>query len=93
MKKKVFGIILILIMALGLAACDGKNSNVINIDSVLATPNSELVDFELVDYNFNEAILVDKTTGVMYCWFTVNSGGITPLYNTDGTLKLLENYE
>lgn len=74
-------------------ACDGKDSNVINIDSVLTTPNSELselVDFEIVDYNYYEAILVDRNTGVMYVWFTTNCGGITPLYNADGTLKLYE---
>ncbi len=89
--KKIIGIVLILIVMLGLTACDGKNSNVINIDSVLATPNSKLVDFEIVDYNWYEAILVDKTTGVMYVWFTTECGGITPLYNADGTLKLYED--
>lgn len=88
MKKKVFGIILTLIMVIGFASCDGKRSKVIDIDDVLATPNSELVDFEIVDYNYYEAILVDKTTGVMYVWFTTNCGGITPLYNVDGTLKI-----
>ena len=96
MKKKVLGIILVLIIMLVIAiimlvtACDGKDSNVINIDSVLTTPNSELVDFEIVDYNYYEAILVDRNTGVMYVWFTTNCGGITPLYNADGTLKLYE---
>lgn len=89
--KKIFTIVLILVMALGLTACDGKDSNVINIDSVLATPNSDLVDFEIVDYNWYEAILVDRNTGVMYVWFTTDCGGITPLYNTDGTLKLYED--
>lgn len=95
-KKKVLGIILVLIIMLVTAiimlvtACDGKDSNVINIDSVLTTPNSELVDFEIVDYNYYEAILVDRNTGVMYVWFTTNCGGITPLYNADGTLKLYE---
>lgn len=89
--KKIFTIVLILVMALGLTACDGKDSNVINIDSVLVTPNSDLVDFEIVDYNWYEAILVDRNTGVMYVWFTTNCGGITPLYNADGTLKLYED--
>lgn len=88
MKKKILGIILILTMILGLTACDGIDSNVIDINNVLATPNSELVNFEIVDYNWYEAILVDKNTGVMYIWFTTDCGGITPLYNADGTLKL-----
>ena len=89
--KRIFGIILILMLVFGLTACDGKNSNVVNIDSVLATPNSKLVDFEIVDYTYYEAILVDKSTGVMYVWFTTNCGGITPLYNADGTLNLYED--
>ena len=86
--KKILAIILIVIMTFGLTACDGKDSNVINIDRVLATPNLDLVDFEIVDYNFYEAILVDRNTGVMYVWFTTDCGGITPLYNADGTLKI-----
>lgn len=86
--KKILAIILIVIMTFGLTACDGKDSNVINIDRVLATPNLDLVDFEIVDYNFYEAILVDRNTGVMYVWFTADCGGITPLYNADGTLKI-----
>ena len=88
MKKKVLAIVLTLIMLSCLTACDGKNSSVIDIDCVLATPNAKLVDFEIVDCNWYEAILVDRNTGVMYVWFTTNCGGITPLYNADGTLKL-----
>lgn len=88
--KKIVSVILITIMICMLSACDGKNSNVINIDSVIATPNSKLVDFEVVECNYYETILVDKNTGVMYVWLTTNCGGITPLYNPDGTLKLYE---
>lgn len=92
MKNKIIGIILIAVLLLGLTSCymDGKQSNVIDIDSVLTSPDSKLLDFEIVDYNWYEAILVDKNTGVMYCWFTTNCGGITPIYNADGTLKLYE---
>lgn len=89
--KKILAVVLILVMALGLMACDGKDSNVINIDSVLATPSSELVDFEIVDFNYYEVILVDRNTGVMYVWLTTDCGGITPLYNADGTLKLYKD--
>ena len=47
-------------------------------------------DFEIVDNNFYGCILVDKNTNVMYYWITCNSGGITPIYNEDGSLKLYE---
>ena len=91
MKKKVFSIIFVLIMILGMTGCGvDKGSNIIDIDNVLKSPDSSLVDFEIVENNWYEAILVDKNTGVMYIWFTVNCGGITPLYNADGTLKLYE---
>ena len=91
MKNKILGIILVLIIMLGLTACGaGKGSNVIDIDNVLKSPDSSLVDFEVVENNWYEAILVDKNTGVMYVWFTTDCGGITPLYNSDGTLKLYE---
>lgn len=91
MKKKLLGIIFVLIMILGLTACGvDKGSNVMDIDNVVKTPDSSLVDFEIVENNFYEAILVDKNTGVMYVWFTSSCGGITPIYNADGTLKLYE---
>ena len=86
MKKKLLGIGLILMMTFGLTAC----SNVININEVIASPDSKLVDFEIVDNNFYGCILVDKNTNVMYYWITCNNGGITPIYNEDGSLKLYE---
>ena len=86
MKKKLLGIGLILMMTFGLTAC----SNVININEVIASPDSKLVDFEIVDNNFYGCILVDKNTNVMYYWITCKNGGITPIYNEDGSLKLYE---
>ena len=89
MKKKILVIGLILIMTFGLTACD-NSSNVININQVITSPDSKLADFEVVDNNFYDCILVDKNTNVMYYWITCNSGGITPIYNEDGSLKLYE---
>ena len=89
MKKKILGIILSMTMMFGLTAC-GSGSNVININEVITSPDSKLVDFEIVENNFYGAILVDKNTNVMYYWITCNSGGLTPIYNEDGTLKLYE---
>ena len=89
MKKRLLGIILVGMLSFGLAGC-GSGSNITNIDSVMKSPNSKLADFEIVENNFWSAILVDKNTNVMYYWFTCSSGGITPIYNEDGTLKLYE---
>ena len=89
MKKKLLGIGLILVMAFGLTAC-GEGSNIVNINEVITSPNPKLVDFEIVDNNFYGCILVDKNTNVMYYWLTCSSGGITPIYNEDGSLKLYE---
>ena len=89
MKKKLLGIGLILVMAFGLTAC-GEGSNIVNINEVITSPNPKLVDFEIVDNNFYGCILVDKNTNVMYYWITCNCGGITPIYNEDGSLKLYE---
>ena len=91
--KKIFICLLIFIMLLGSTSCDGKRSNVFNLNNVIASPDSKLVDLEVIEYNFYQAILVDKNTGVMYLWITANCGGITPLYNADGSIKLYSEDE
>ena len=91
--KRILGLFFVLAVVFGLSACVNgveKGSNIINIDDVLDTPNSSLVDFEIIENNFYETILVDKNTNVMYIWITADSSGITPIYNADGTLKLYE---
>ena len=86
MKKKILIISFILSMIFCLSGC----SNVINIDEVLESPNTKIIDFEVVDKNFYNAILVDKNTKVMYYWNMSSVGGFTPIYNADGTLRLYE---
>ncbi len=89
MKKKLVAIVLATLMTtISLTGCSG--SNVLNIEEVINSPDSFLVDFEIVDNNFYGTILVDKNTKVMYYWISCSSGGITPIYNEDGTLKLYE---
>ena len=87
MKKKIICLGLVIVMLVSLTGC---SSNVININMVTKSPNTDLISFEIIDNNFYEAILVEKNTKVMYCWLTCGSGGITPIYNTDGSLKLYE---
>ena len=86
MKKKILLIGLILSMLFCMSGC----TNVINIDKALESPNTKMIDFEVVDKNFYSAILVDKNTKVMYYWNMSSTGGFTPIYNADGTLKLYE---
>lgn len=80
----------ILAVALGLALCFGMTgcTNVINIDEKIKSPNSKLCDFEVVGTNFYGAILVDKNTNVLYYW--VQGDSMTPIYNSDGTVKLYD---
>ncbi len=87
MKKKIICLGLVIVMLVSLTSC---SSNVVNIESVIESPNTDLINFEIIDNNFYETILVDKNTKVMYCWITCNAGGITPIYNADGSLKLYE---
>lgn len=86
MKKKILFISLILSIMFCISGC----TNVINVNEVLKTPNTKMIDFEVVDKNFYSAILVDKNTKVIYYWNMSNTGGFTPIYNADGTLKLYE---
>ena len=87
MKKKILAV------ALGLALCFGMTgcTNVINVDEKIKSPNSKLCDFEVVDTNFYDTnfygtILVDKKTNVLYYW--IQGDSMTPIYNSDGTVKL-----
>lgn len=59
--------------------------------------SSEYVDLEVVeDYGNDGRILVDRDTGVLYIWYTYwdrHGQTLTPLYNADGTLKNIEDFE
>lgn len=81
MKKKLLGMVLVMTMSFGLTACNN------GLNGVIKSPDSKLVDFEIVENNFYSTILVDKNTNVMYYWIACFDG-ITPIYNEDGTPKL-----
>jgi hypothetical protein len=88
MKRRVLSLLTVFVLVLTLTGCG--NSNIINIDDVIKSPDTKVIDFEVIDNNYWGAILVDKNTGVMYYWITASAGGITPIYNSDGTLMLYE---
>ena len=90
MKKRISAIFsILLVSSFSLTGC----TNTLNPDKVIKSPDTKIVDFEIVDSNYWSVILVDKNTNVMYFWCMSNDGGITPIYNADGSLKLYEEDE
>lgn len=77
-----------LLCALGLAACKEEGDRVFS---------SKYVDLEIVeDCGTEGKVLVDKDTGVLYLWYRdwdKYGQTLTPLYNADGTLKNIADFE
>ena len=92
MKKKLLYLISILIISASfITGCSFTKT--VNAEEVIKSPNTEYCDFEIVDSNYYVLILRDKNTNVLYFWSMSYSGGITPIYNEDGSLKLYEENE
>ena len=90
MKKRIPAILsILLVSSFSLTGC----TNTLNPDKFIKSPDTKIVDFEIVDSNYWSVILVDKNTNVMYFWCMSKDGGITPIYNADGSLKLYEEDE
>lgn len=78
MKKRVLAIILCMSIALGVAGCGSNNRDNSGKEHMV----------EIIDSSLNYKIFYDKDTKVMY--FRADQGGVTPMYNTDGTLRLYD---
>ena len=85
MKKKLVIVITSIFIVLGLTGC----TYTIDPEKTFSTPNSKIVDFEIIDNNYYNYILRDKNTNVLY-FGSSGVSGITPIYNADGSLKLYE---
>jgi hypothetical protein len=88
MKKKIIAIALGLTLCLGMTRC--TKGNIEPESSYFANKYIDLVTIYKDDY-YNTEVLYDKNTKVMY--FVKWSGyqfGITPIYNSDGTVKLYD---
>lgn len=89
--KKFLSILLCLICILTLTSCsDSKTDN--------AKFSSKYANFEVVEIVQNGKILVDKDTGVLYIYYDIDSfdenvDGISVLYNADGSLKNISDFE
>lgn len=76
MKKRVLTIILCMTIALGVVGCSSNNCHNSTEEHMLETIDGD-VEYE---------ILYDKDTKVMY--YRAYRGGVTPMYNADGTLRV-----
>ena len=91
--KKFYLVLIIILMATMLCSCsstsydEAKTSNTYAFSNGYFTVIKEWGD----TLRFNEYIVYAKDTGVMYYVFIKGyAGGITPLYNADGTLQIYE---
>ena len=88
MKKKILAVVLGLTLCFGMTGC--TKGDIEPESSRLANKYIDLVTIYKDDNN-NTKVLYDKNTKVMY--FVIWSGyqfGITPIYNSDGTVKLYD---
>lgn len=89
MKIKILAISLCLFCFLGLTACTDKNKGAANF-------SSKYVNLEVVENTPEGRILVDRDTGVLYLWYKDRDQygqTLTPLYNADGSLKNITDFE
>lgn len=90
MKTKIIAFVLCLICLfalVSLTSCSAPGDTV---------HSSEYVNFEILETSSGCGIriLVDRTTGVLYYHYIEgNASGITPLYNADGSLKNIKDFE
>ena len=88
MKKKILVVALALVLCFGMAGC--TNGDIEPESSRLANKYIDLVTIYR-DNDNNTEVAYDKNTKVMY--FFEQRGyhfGITPIYNSDGTVKLYD---
>lgn len=89
MKKKILAVVLGLTLCFGTTGCGFSqvNNGYVNFKNA----DNKYIDMELVYQNNSVYVLYDKNTKVMYlCVEGYNTMGITPIYNSDGTVKLYD---
>ena len=97
MKKKVLLMICGLAFSLGVVACGNSNAyeNAVEANAPETFGGGYFtVESEWGDLSYDYKIVYAKDTGVKY--FVIQSGykmSMTPLYNTDGSLQIVDGYE
>ena len=87
--KKLLGLILASTLLLSLASCDSQQNAKVD------KPDEDTKILVFICRHDKIRYYYDKDTKVMYVIYTDyrEGGGMTPLYNPDGTLKLYEESE
>ena len=92
MKTKFFTLVLCLICFFALASltsCSYKSG-----DTVYSNKYANLEVLESDPDDGLGRVLIDRTTGVLYYYYiNGNAAGLTPLYNADGSLKNIKDFE
>lgn len=94
MKRKMIAIALCLMFLLGLVGC-GSTSNTKNTENA-EEETIKYVDLEVIQKFADGEVLVDRNTGVLYlCYDERGTYGLVviPLYNADGTLRNISDFE
>ena len=88
MKKKILSIVLGLTLCFGMTGC--TKGDIKPESSILGNKYIDLVTI-YKDDNYSTEVLYDKNTKVMYfVKYSSHRFGITPIYNSDGTVKLYD---
>ena len=88
MKKKILAVALGLTLCFGMTGC--TKGDIEPESSRLANKYIDLVTI-YKDDKYGTEVLYDKNTKVMYFMlWTAERFGITPIYNSDGTVKLYD---
>ena len=88
MKKKILAVALVLTLSFGMTGC--TKGDIEPESSCFANKYIDLVTI-YKDNNHYTEVLYDKNTKVMYfAKWTTYQFGITPIYNSDGTVKLYD---
>lgn len=88
MKKKILAVVLGLTLCFGMTGC--TKGDIEPESSCLANKYIDLVTIYKND-DYRTKVLYDKNTKVMYfVQWSSSQFGITPIYNSDGTVKLYD---
>ena len=86
--KKILALLLVIILCLGVCGCD---SHITDIEYNVKNLESEYFQPEVVETTNHGYIIKDRLTNVLYLVVVGNNAGVmTPIYNSDGTIKLYE---
>ena len=95
MKKIIFILIMFLMMFVSCSNVSSlEDESLENEKSIYKV--SDFIDLKVIAFNLYETIYVDNNTGVLYYRKNVKnggSGGYTPIYNADGSLKNINQYK